>query len=316
MAYTDVQERTNRGEESQVRCLEALKARYAHRGVAFSARETAEGEQLVARTEQLHAGAAGRRVGQVDDSYRSGQYEGHRYMTSDDFAAYYIRNRGTAIPRVLLQNRSAERPTASVSENPTDPGDSDPDGRELRRTARRGAVRRAATWHLSPEAPDSNGPKETAYAKRSLGAWIGILFDAWILDWVKPEGGADRTRGVRRSFPVSAVALILVMAMSLGLAIGGSVLVSEAGTDKLAAEKELLTLQEEVTKLEVSLDAKYDEAMVETLARNTYGMIDGEYVSSRYLTMSGRDTVEMVEESAEKPLVAALLSALGIGRGE
>jgi hypothetical protein len=32
--------------------------------------------------------------------------------------------------------------------------------------------------------------------------------------------------------------------------------------------------------------------------------------------MSGRDTVETVEESAEKPLVTALLSALGIGRGE
>ena len=86
--------------------------------------------------------------------------------------------------------------------------------------------------------------------------------------------------------------------------------------EQLAAEKELIALQEEAERLEVSLDAKYDLDMVEEIARNTYGMIDGAYVTQRYLTMSGSDTVETVEEEAEEPLFAALLSALGFRRGE
>ena len=76
--------------ESYTRCLAELRARYGTRGVSVSVRKDAN-EQVV-KEEQTKASSNyyvfDSRSG-IAASYRSGEYNGSKYMTSDDFVRYF-----------------------------------------------------------------------------------------------------------------------------------------------------------------------------------------------------------------------------------
>jgi hypothetical protein len=81
-----------------------LRARYIGRGVGVSAKRTAAEQEkrdmaaLAVRNENYNSFD---RVSGISNEYRSGEYKGGRYMTSDDFVRYF-RNRNTFPPTMSI----------------------------------------------------------------------------------------------------------------------------------------------------------------------------------------------------------------------
>ena len=92
--------------DSYNRCIAELRARYTGRGVSVSAKRTAaqqeanEVNMLAASTDSYMSFD---RVSGISNEYRSGEYRGNKYMTSDDFVRYF-RNRHSFSLHKFLQD--------------------------------------------------------------------------------------------------------------------------------------------------------------------------------------------------------------------
>ena len=85
--------------ESYTRCLAELRSRYGSRGVSVNVRRT---ESAQKKSEEQTSGASSyymldTRSGIASD-YRSGEYNGSKYMTSDDFVRYFRSRRPYSAP--------------------------------------------------------------------------------------------------------------------------------------------------------------------------------------------------------------------------
>ena len=69
---------------SYERCMAELRARYSKRGVNAGVKHSSES------VEKIDEEISFERVSFVSDEYRSGSYNGNKYMTSDDFVRYFI----------------------------------------------------------------------------------------------------------------------------------------------------------------------------------------------------------------------------------
>ena len=99
--------------DSYSRCLSELRARYKGRGVANNmgnktmaegAREISEPESYVLFDSRSN----------IADSYRSGVYNGSKYMTSDDFVRYFKSRRAFYMPEALRMKQEEAMPKAVV----------------------------------------------------------------------------------------------------------------------------------------------------------------------------------------------------------
>ena len=115
---------------------------------------------------------------------------------------------------------------------------------------------------------------------------------------------------------VAAVSLILVFALVLAMPILMSVLIHEEATEVRILESELAEKEKVAAQLRTDLDAKNDRFMLEKLAREEYGMIPVDRSAFRILSISPADSVSVVEASRSEGAVPALLSALGLRKGD
>ena len=105
--------------ESYSRCLAELRARYGSRGVSVSVK-SAEATQKKAEQETVATSAYylyDTRSG-VASSYKSGEYNGSKYMTSDDFVRYFRSRRPFSAP--VKKNQTVATKGASSREGSSD----------------------------------------------------------------------------------------------------------------------------------------------------------------------------------------------------
>ena len=91
--------------ESYYRCLDELRTRYKDRGLAGNMRQTAslkEGE-AVEKTPESYVLFDSK--SNIADCYRSGVYNGSKYMTSDDFVRYFKSRRAFYMPEALRKKQ-------------------------------------------------------------------------------------------------------------------------------------------------------------------------------------------------------------------
>ncbi len=266
--------------DSYARCLDELRARYKGRGIANSIKtetarqvkneETAKTENYVLFDSRSN----------IADSYRSGVYNGSKYMTSDDFVRYFRSRRAFYMPEALRKKQEE-----TVVENPAVPA------RKTGASGRR---------ELSGE----QGSKE-GHLKTLVSALIELG-----KKWLPMDACAERKEKFR--LPVAAMSALAVFTVSLGLIVSGSVMIGSASGELGRLNSEIAMLEAEQSDLEGKLDLKYDINDIEKEAAEL-GMIKREHADNQYIAIEGNNDVIVYDNEEEKDInLATLLAAFGI----
>ena len=270
--------------DSYNRCLAELRERYRGRGVSLNARN--ELAEQMKKENTSSAELATNYVlydsrSKIADCYRSGEYNGSKYMTSDDFVRYFKNRRNFYMPSALREREvEASKNSAVPQRKQTSAGrglvSSDSDSKEC---------------HLST---------------------VTALVKAFCERWFPMEPKAGRAEGARFRIPVSVVSGMAVFTLSLGLIVSGSVMIGSASGELGQQKSEIARLEAERTDLEGKLDLKYNLNDVEEDAKSL-GMIKRHYATQEYLTVNNGEEIILHEEEEEKNVgLAALLSSFGV----
>lgn len=266
-------------QDSYDRCLSELRERYQYRGISVNVKsemllQTKKEESTRAIAPEAYvlfdAGS------KIADSYRSGEYQGSKYMTSGDFVRYFKTRRAFYMPDTM----PAEAP-AAVPE------------RHRRSTAGQGTVK-------------SESGKE-GHLATALSA-----VKEWKERWLPTERKEGRTERTKFRFPAAAASGIAVFAVSLGLIVGGSVMLGNASGEVGELNSTIAALEAKQSELQGKLDLKYNVDEIERDAKSL-GMIKRQYADSEYLTVSGEEEIIIYEDGEDENMgLAALLASFGI----
>ena len=263
--------------ESYTRCLAELRARYGTRGVGVSVRK--EAVEQVKKEEQTKTATNyylfDSRSG-IASSYRSGEYNGSKYMTSDDFVRYFRSRRPYAVP---VQSKAQTAVVAKKADHPA----------TRKKSAREG----------------SSDSKEGHLITRAV-SYLNELREKWL----PVESKEGRTQGTRFKFPVAAATYVLIFAFSMGLIVSGSVMIGNASGALGEMNTKIAVLEARESELQSELDLKYDIESIKADAE-ALGMISGEYAGGKTLMNDADEEIEVYEQE-EKNFFAVLLSAIGI----
>lgn len=270
--------------DSYNRCLSELRERYQHRGVSSSVKT--EAMLQAKREESTHAMAPEAYVlfdarSKIADHYRSGEYNGSKYMTSDDFVRYFKSRRAFYMP-----NTAKEELPLEVKENSAVP-------QRRGQGAKGGLIR-------------------TDSGKEGHLTAILSAIQEFKEKWFPIERIEGRTQGRRFQMPVATMSGIAAFALSLGLIVSGSVMLGRASGEIGEMNTTIASLESKKTELQGKLDLKYNVDEIEKEAKSL-GMIKRQYADSEYLTVNGEEEVIVYDKGEEKDVgLNALLSSFGI----
>ena len=268
--------------DSYNRCIAELRTRYRGRAVSSSVKDEAtvsENKNAITESYVLFDSRS-----KIADSYRSGEYNGSKYMTSEDFVRYFRSRRAFYMPSA----QKSQEAKAEEAENASVP------------QRKNGA---------SPASPSEAGSKE-GHIERLLSVAKSL-----IVKWFPIERREGRSEGTRSKFPVPVLAGIAVFAISMSLIVSGSVMVGDAAAIVGKLDSEIATLEAEKADLEGKLDLKYTVEQIEADAK-ALGMVKREYADSEYVTIENDDEINIYDDGKEENIsLASLLSAFGIELG-
>ena len=273
--------------DSYNRCIAELRNRYVGRGVGVNTKR-AVAEQDAKESKNMLAARADSvisfgRVSVITNEYRSGEYKGARYMTSNDFVRYF-RNRDAYNMPIALRNAQqsmkdkAQRPEA---------------------VSVRGGAKR-----------DSMVAADSTSKEGHLRARV----ETFLKKWFPAEPREGRSEGEKFRFPTVAVGSMAAFALSLGLIVGGSVMIGNASGELGTLNSRISRLEAQQTELQSKLDMKYNIDEIEEEAKSL-GMINKQYAESAYIEVSSDEEIEIYEQEDTDVGFAALLNALGIKIG-
>ncbi|MBE6706472.1 MAG: hypothetical protein E7577_02390 [Ruminococcaceae bacterium] len=266
--------------ESYNRCLQELRARYKDRGISGSIKKQ---NANVAQTKSIEASSENYVLfdsrSKIADSYRSGVYNGSKYMTSDDFVRYFKSRREFNMPEALRKQQEAEAKAGALAQKRQS-------GRGLR---------------------EGRSDSKEGHLKTIISALVELKNK-----WFPMEPMAGRVNRERFRVPVAALSGLAIFTVSLGLIVGGSVMIGEASGELGRANSEISLLEAREADLEGKLDLKYSINEIEEDAKSL-GMIKREHADNEYLPIEGDDEVIIYDENQDKNVgLAALLAAFGI----
>ena len=265
--------------DSYNRCLDELRARYKGRGIANSINAETARQRMNEESGRTENYVLFDSRSNIADSYRSGVYNGSKYMTSDDFVRYFKSRRAFYMPEALRQKQE------SVEEAPAVP---------VKRSGARG--RR--------ELADKQDSKE-GHLKTLVSALIDIC-----KKWLPMD--ICESSGERFKLPVAAMSALAVFTVSLGLIVGGSVMIGSASGELGQLNSEIAMLEAQQSDLEGKLDLKYNINDIEKEAAEL-GMIKREHADNQYLAIEGDNAVIVYDNEERKDInLATLLAAFGI----
>lgn len=265
--------------DSYNRCIAELRTRYRGRAVSSSVKDEAAVQSNKNAAPETYILFDSR--SKIADTYRSGEYNGSKYMTSEDFVRYFRTRRAFYMPSTqkAQEAKAEEAETSSVPQR------------------KNGA---------SPASPSESGSKEG-----HIGRLLSVA-KRLAIKWFPIERAEGRTEGVRARFPVPVLAGMAVFTISMSLIVGGSVMVGDATAMVGKLDSEIATLEAQRDDLEGKLDLKYTVDQIEADAK-ALGMVKREYADSEYITIENDDEVKIYDDGEEENFsLSSLLSAFGI----
>ncbi len=270
--------------DSYNRCLAELRERYRGRGVAQNARNELAVQMQKEETsrEELPTNyVLYDSRSRIADCYRSGEYNGSKYMTSDDFVRYFKSRRAFYMPSALREREAEAAKNSAVPK------------------------RQNASAHRGLVSSDSD-------SKEGHLSTVTALIKAFREKWFPMEPKEGRAEGAKFQIPVSVLSGMAVFTLSLGLIVSGSVMIGSASAELGQQKSEIARLEAEQLDLEGKLDLKYNLNDIEEDAKSL-GMIKRHYATQEYLTVNDGEEIILHEEEEEKNVsLAALLSSFGI----
>lgn len=274
----------DRMNDSYDRCLTELRERYKYRGISHSAKSEALSQaQAEAAT---YASAPDAYLlfdakSKIADSYRSGEYKGSKYMTSDDFVRYFKNRRAFYMPSVVRETEPETAKTNSAVPH------------RRGQTAKSGLVR-------------SDSGKEGHLAN------LTSVIQAFREKWFPVERKEGREEGRKVRMPVATMSGIAVFALSLGLIVGGSVMLGHASGEVGELNTTIASLENQKNELQGKLDLKYNVDEVEEDVKSL-GMIKRQYADSEYLTENREEQITIYDKGDKENIgLGSLLAAFGI----
>ena len=261
--------------DSYGRCLEELRRRYRGRGF-FGGVSEEHANRTAARAEERSAASESYTLfdaeSKIADRYRSGEYAGSKYMTSDDFVRYFKTRRAFYMP--TLQRNSAV-----------------PERRSAAKSGRMGSESDGKEGHLA----------KTRSALKNLA-----------VEWFPVERKEGRTEGKRFKLPATVLSGIAVFTISLGLIVSGSVMLGSASGKVGKTQATIRRLEAEQVELEATLDLKYDAEQIakdaKSLGMIDRKYADNEYLAAN----GEEKIITPEEQKPENVGLATLLAAFGI----
>ena len=272
--------------DSYNRCIAELRSRYRGKAISNNAKQeaaTLRERDMLSAGQNTDGYVLFDSRSKIADSYRSGVYNGSRYMTSDDFVRYFRSRRAFYSPSAY----KAAEAEAKAAENSAVPA------------RKNGASSSSLT-------PSESGSKESHI--QGLIATVKRFAN----EWFPAERKEGRTEGRKFKLPVSAMAGIAVFAISMTLIVSGSVLVGTAEGEVGKLDSQIASLKAEKADIEGKLDLKYTVDQIEADAK-AMGMIKRQYADNQYITLEDDDKIVIYDDDKEENLgLSSLLSAFGI----
>lgn len=287
--------------------IDMLCDRYRDRGVAGKVhadearqrkqealnRAVAPGSYVV--TEKLTQSRRGTEAeGDAMDQYRSGRSGGRRFMTADDFDRYYhdqrrYRNPQYQAPVVQTVRYDPAELMAEASAEVLPP--------------------KKAGWLTDTD-------KLPAPLRKLMRLPFAQRLNEWAAETFPKETTVVASRKRARPMPVGAVAGLAVVAVSMALVIGSTVLVSQSTREVSELQAQLESEQARQAELSDELDLKNDLLSIRERAVNELGMVGEAYVNGSYVEDRGEDHLEIEnggDTEERKSGWSAILSAFGFG---
>ena len=260
----------------------AFSNRYAGRGVAKSVQEAAERQiEKEEATKELAPDAY--RLSSLSEGAVKGCYRhGKENMAASDLLLYFRETRQKRIDKADFTEHNG---MDEISEE------------ESR------AILQKKSEHGKALVPAKGISGAIQSTKKSLKETLPTWFDSSVPDTSKEK----------RTFPLSAFASMIAIAVSLMLIVASSVLLMRAETRVSTLKEEILTAHGELTDLQADLEIRDDLLLIRRIAMEEYGMVGEDYVRMQYLTLKNEDLIEAYEEERERAMeLSALLSAIGV----
>lgn len=268
---------------SYERCIAELRERYRGRGIAESARsEAALQTKNEAKTRTIAPAAyvLFDSRSKIADVYRSGEYNGSKYMTSDDFVRYFKSRRAFYMPQLEKE--------------------------ELPREAEQRGIANRSGAPRSGLVSGESGGKEA-----HLQTLISTLKE-FAYKWFPVERKEGREDAGAFRFPVAAMSGIAVFTLSLGLIVGGSVMMGNASGEISRLDSTISKLEATQVELQEKLDIKYNIDEIEAEMKSL-GMVKRQNVDNEFISQSREEQIIVYEDGeGEKVGLAALLASFGI----
>lgn len=231
-------------------------------------------------------------------AYRSGESEGMRYMTNDDYCRIILER--TRIPQYVKGAAAPEK----ITPRPAAPYNVLGCGRAMVGTGFAASV--------CENVFDGEG-YGVARVERSTTNLVGALISA-IERWMPAHMLQKQDRAYRRRYASSAagIAWVMIFALVIALPITLGVLKSEAVSELNARKEELYALEKTEAELRAEFESSLDLRRIEHVAMNEIGMIKLNDSTIKVLRLNDIDTIESFTDKKSNSVVPALLSALGI----
>ena len=299
-------------------CMSELHARYSDRGVKASVSREAAG-QLKRQASAPNAYLISRvNINAASDTYRNGEFNGEKYMTSGDFLKYYNNRKKTgstySIPVVQPSEKAQTREFKRAPQvNDRSAAHNTSSVRAAAPSAGHAPARHSGTVVIPAQRSTRYDPNADTIVlpsvkeQKSLRGRVGKLVRKWFPKEEKKEENASR----KRNIPVAAIGLIVSATLSMTMMIGSSVMASEANVEVSDLKYDINVLSEEGSMLEERLGRKENLAEIKEYATERLGMISKNYVPAEYLSISEGDSVENYEKDEEKNVdFSTLLSGI------
>lgn len=271
------------------------------------------------------------------NGYRSGNDNGQKYMTSEDFVTYFRSRESISDKNLQRTARAAEMNTAKAvvaSRNANAAGsagitNSKP-GEIIRSSTGTMPTRENVARNKAPRSNISaavkiNNSEVSNSSQVKRGGFETKVFSKIdpnkierikniANDWL-PEEEIISAKPAKKDRSFKKIVLgIAGVAISLMLIVSGSVMLNDASREVKALENEVNELKKEEAVLRLELDMKNDINVLRDRATADLGMIGKEYVEANYLDMSGNDEIKVFNDDSSNDEIgfSTILSAFGI----
>lgn len=260
---------------------------FSERGLSNAIKRDTEAQ--IAREEEIRASdPEAYRLSTYSEEYISARYRrGKEHMSGEDLVEYFREGREK---RVEETDFSEETPNGELVSR----GD-----------AEKPTLRTEKT--LSVKEKLAMIPERAKELPERTKEWVRLSYPSWF------DGSRADTRRDTYRFPISVLAAILVVAMSLMLVVASSVMIYHTESELNSLKIEISELSGEIGEMRSDLNTKTDLLAIRDIAVNEFGMVSEEFVRQEYLASDAEDSIVIYEKEEEQGIgLSALLNALGI----